>query len=215
MSDGGYCRQLVARRDKARCWWRRGCGQLRGWGASGHAAQLSCFIAAWVPVCLRALAGSPLTQTTPSTIFPDSSTHEFKYSSFHDKDAAAKAAADTAATAAEAAAATHREAAEAAAGAAAAPAAGQGEGHAGPSVAQRLMQQVDKVAEAAAAEALGATAVKEEQLVQLRGSAGQRARLRMREQRPVGVLYLDEKSTMVSWRGGLGSRGNIRAVWFE
>lgn len=123
------------------------------------------------------------------------STHEFKYSSFHDSKSAARSAAAKAAAAAEAKAREAKEAAEAAeAQDRAVAVAGEG-GSGGPSVAQRLKQHVDRVAAAAEAEALGGA-----------GKPGKSRRgraLARPAQRPAGVLYLDERAATLPPAGVL------------
>lgn len=124
------------------------------------------------------------------------STHEFKYSSFHETNAAARAAADAAVTLA-AAERAERDA-EKAEKAAAERSKAKG-GATGPSVAQRLKQGMERVGEAAAAEAMGAS-----DIAALSGERRMRAALRAKEerQRPPGVLYLNERDAQVG--AGLG-----------
>lgn len=138
--------------------------------------------------------GTLLQRSKPLPRFPHPtlvcSTHEFKYSSFHESNAAARAAAD----AAVGLAAAERAEREAEKAEKAAAERGKAKGGVGPSVAQRLKQGMERVGEAAAAEAMGASDIQA-----LTGERRLRAALRVREerQRPPGVLYLNERDAQV------------------
>lgn len=131
---------------------------------------------------------------------PFCSTHEFKYTSFHETNAAARAAADAAVNLA-AAERAEREA-ERAEKAAAERNKAKGSGPTGPSVAQRLKQGMERVGEAAAAEAMGAS-----DIAALSSERRMRAALRAKEerQRPPGVLYLNERDAQVGADWALAS----------
>lgn len=132
------------------------------------------------------------------------STHEFKYSSYHDANGATRAAAE-AATAAEAAP-KEREAAAPREGKGGEQPAGKDKGEAGtaassgPTVAQRLKRGVGRVA-AAAAETEGLAGADPDSR---QGRRAQRAALRLQgAARPAGVLYLNERDALETPAGVL------------